>query len=75
MMENSMSDSKVASVETGKPLPQLPEAAKRALAEAAARRMQLDTTASTPEPEFNGRGGLDPARFGDWEVRGLAVDF
>jgi hypothetical protein len=26
-------------------------------------------------PEHNGRGGLDPARYGDWEVKGLASDF
>ncbi|HTZ67434.1 MAG TPA: DUF1674 domain-containing protein, partial [Roseiarcus sp.] len=22
-----------------------------------------------------GRGGLDPVRYGDWEVRGIASDF
>jgi hypothetical protein len=50
----------------------LPPAARRALAEAEARRAQ-----SQPEtpPELNGRGGLDPARYGDWEVKGLASDF
>jgi len=26
-------------------------------------------------PEHNGRGGLDPARYGDWEVKGIACDF
>ena len=25
--------------------------------------------------EINGRGGLDPTRYGDWEKGGLAVDF
>ena len=25
--------------------------------------------------EFNGRGGPDPVRYGDWEVKGLASDF
>jgi hypothetical protein len=47
-------------------------AAQRALAEAEARRAQPKP--DTP-PEFNGRGGLDPARFGDWEVKGIASDF
>ena len=49
-----------------------PPAARRALAEAEARRAQ-----SKPEApnELNGRGGLDPARYGDWEVKGLASDF
>ncbi|MFZ0604135.1 MAG: DUF1674 domain-containing protein, partial [Roseiarcus sp.] len=28
-----------------------------------------------PPRELNGRGGLDPARYGDWEVKGLASDF
>ena len=25
--------------------------------------------------EIGGRGGLDPARFGDWEINGKCVDF
>ena len=25
--------------------------------------------------EIGGRGGLDPARYGDWEVKGIACDF
>ena len=49
------------------------EAAARALAEAEARRA---AAAGTPPPaEVGGRGGLDPARYGDWEIKGLAVDF
>ena len=48
-------------------------AAKRALAEAAARRAAR--VAATPAKEINGRGGLDPVRYGDWEVKGLACDF
>ncbi len=29
-----------------------------------------------PSPrELNGRDGLDPVRYGDWEVKGLASDF
>ncbi len=46
--------------------------ARRALAEAEARRAKAKPA---PMPEFNGRGGLDPARYGDWEVKGLASDF
>lgn len=26
-------------------------------------------------PETGGRGGLDPARYGDWEIGGKCVDF
>jgi hypothetical protein len=51
----------------------LAPAARRALAEAAARR-QTAAAAAAPE-ERGGRGGLDPARYGDWEVKGLASDF
>ncbi len=46
-------------------------AAARALAEAAARRR----AAETAPREIDGRGGLEPVRYGDWEVKGLASDF
>ena len=51
----------------------LPAAARRALEEAEQRRR----AAASPEPprEIGGRGGQDPARYGDWEVKGLASDF
>lgn len=51
----------------------LPAAARRALAEAEARRK----AAKAPDlpKEVNGRGGLEPTRFGDWEVKGIASDF
>ncbi len=51
----------------------LSEAARRALAEAAARR-EAAVAENRPE-ERGGRGGLDPARYGDWEVKGVASDF
>jgi hypothetical protein len=50
----------------------LPPAARRALEEAEARRAQ---SKPTPPRELNGRGSLDPVRYGDWEVKGLASDF
>ncbi len=50
----------------------LPPAARRALEEAEARRAERKPE---PPPEVNGRGGLDPARYGDWEVKGIASDF
>jgi hypothetical protein len=52
----------------------LSPAARRALAEAEARRAQMNE-ASGPPVELNGRGGPDPARYGDWEVKGIASDF
>ena len=53
---------------------QLPPEAERALAEAAARRSDDREKAETPK-EVAGRGGLDPARYGDWEINGLISDF
>lgn len=56
----------------------LAEAAERALAEAAERRAQADDQAKeqTPAPtELGGRDGPEPTRYGDWEKKGLAVDF
>jgi hypothetical protein len=52
----------------------LSPAAQRALAEAAARRAERERSTEPPK-EHNGRGGLDPARYGDWEVKGIASDF
>ncbi|MGE0237920.1 MAG: DUF1674 domain-containing protein [Parvibaculaceae bacterium] len=51
----------------------LPAAAERALAEAAARRNAVQ--APDLPKEVNGRKGLEPTRFGDWEVKGIASDF
>jgi hypothetical protein len=50
-------------------------AAERALAEAAARRAERDRAAAQQPQEPHGRGGLDPVRYGDWEVKGIATDF
>jgi hypothetical protein len=55
------------------PRKELAPAAKRALAEAEARRR-----AEKPDDmpvEVGGRGGADPARYGDWEINGRAIDF
>jgi len=52
-----------------------PAAGQRALAEAEARRRLAGKGAEVARKEINGRGGLDPARYGDWEVKGIASDF
>lgn len=51
----------------------LPPAALRALAEAEARREAAKATALPPEE--GGFAGPEPTRFGDWERKGVAVDF
>jgi hypothetical protein len=53
----------------------LPPAAERALAEAAARRAEHERKSADQPKESSGRGGLDPTRYGDWEVNGLTSDF
>ncbi len=55
----------------------LSAAARRALDEAAARKRDQDakTAELTRATEIDGRGGLEPVRYNDWEVKGLATDF
>jgi hypothetical protein len=52
----------------------LSPAARRALAEAAARRAAPEPPTDIT-PEEGGPRGLEPTRFGDWERKGIAVDF
>jgi hypothetical protein len=55
----------------------LSPAARQALAEAQQRREEHDRagTEVTHQEEINGRGGKEPIRYGDWEIKGLASDF
>lgn len=53
----------------------LPEAAKRALAEADERRKAREAALKAQPRELGGRDGPDPARYGDWEKKGIAIDF
>jgi len=49
------------------------EAGKRAKAEADVRREQEDK--KQLPPELGGPKGPEPTRYGDWERKGIAVDF
>jgi len=49
----------------------LTPAAQRALDEAAERRKAAEAL----PPEQGGPRGPEPTRFGDWERKGIAVDF
>ncbi len=53
----------------------LSAAAKRALAEAERRRVEIDRKAETMPKEISGRDGPEPVRYGDWEKKGIASDF
>jgi hypothetical protein len=53
----------------------LSPAALRALREAEARRAEIDRKTTERPMEKSGREGPDPARYGDWENKGIASDF
>ena len=50
------------------------EAGQRARAEAEARHARDEAKQQLP-PELGGPKGPEPTRFGDWERKGIAVDF
>jgi hypothetical protein len=54
-------------------LSHLPPEAQRALAEAEERR-QKQKALELPV-ELGGRDGPEPVRYGDWEKKGIAIDF
>ncbi len=53
----------------------LAPAAQRALAEAAARRVEIDQRLKEGPKEWRGPKGPEPTRYGDWERKGIASDF
>ena len=57
------------------PPKELTPAARRALAEAEARRQDYRQKEAAMPKEIGGRGGKEPGRYGDWEVKGLTSDF
>jgi hypothetical protein len=61
-------------IEGAAPGKALTPAARRALEEAAARKA-AQAQAQAAAVELGGPAGLEPTRYGDWERKGLAVDF
>ena len=72
MTENRSRSAEPAATEERKPLT---PAARRALAEAEARRLAAQANATSPPKELQGPKGPDPTRYGDWENKGIASDF
>lgn len=72
-MQNADNDNSETQQQQSAAKKPLSPAARRALKEAEQRR-QAAARPDMPE-EFGGRGGADPARFGDWEINGRAIDF
>ena len=54
--------------------PDLPPAAQRALAEAEERRRNAETR-EIPKELGGRKDGPEPVRYGDWEKKGIAIDF
>jgi hypothetical protein len=80
-MDVAMQDSRPTAAgpvtDTPEPTPRkvLTPEAQRALAEAEERRQAAKAREDEAAKEINGRGGLDPVRYGDWEIKGLTSDF
>ena len=72
--ETSPVSRQVAGAAPGK---QLSPEAVRALEEAEARRQAAAKNPDRQElpTEIDGRDGPEPTRYGDWEKKGIAVDF
>lgn len=73
MADTIASNDNIESPGEEQPKKMLSPAAKRALAEAQERR-RAEKPLDLPV-EIGGRGGAEPARFGDWEINGRAIDF
>jgi hypothetical protein len=72
-----MSDEPISEPPANPPVRALSPAAERALAEAQARKAALEAREAelARVREIKGRGGKDPVRYDDWEVKGIASDF
>jgi hypothetical protein len=77
MQDNPQSREPAEPLDGAAPGKTLTPEARRALAEAAERRRAADARAAATDrtKEHQGRGGLEPTRYDDWEVKGLASDF
>ncbi|MCK0141563.1 DUF1674 domain-containing protein [Aliiroseovarius sp. F20344] len=75
MSDDSPKDPQSEEAAPESPKRDLPPAAIRALAEAEERRKKAEAEAKTLPTELGGRDGPEPVRFGDWEKKGIAIDF
>ena len=76
MPETAGQATSVTTADTGQPPDRtLSPAARRALAEAEARRAEMEARVAAMPKEIGGRKGKEPVRYGDWENKGIASDF
>lgn len=73
--DNPAQNEKPAEAAQDKAAKPLTPAARRALAEAEERRKAYREREAALPKELGGRGGNEPGRYGDWEVKGLTSDF
>ena len=75
MMTDEHSTNQTVTPQAQRNFEDLPAPAQRALKEAEERRAKAEANQKHSPKEIGGRGGEDPARYGDWEVKGIAIDF
>jgi hypothetical protein len=73
LLQTDNSIQKIKMTQQSKEPRKLNNAAKRALAEAKARKAKALT--QTLPTEIDGRDGPEPTRYGDWEKDGIISDF
>jgi hypothetical protein len=73
--DQDLSSAAPAQSAVDRPARKLTPEAERALAEAAARRAEIDRKVAERPKELNGRKGPEPTRYDDWEAKGIASDF
>jgi len=74
MADDPVPEIPLTEIEGAAPGKALTPAARRALEEAATRRKAEREAADKPV-ELGGPKGPEPTRYGDWERKGVAVDF
>ncbi len=76
MTDETLPEAPVFNTDVPHATPERPisDVARQALIEAAARRSEVADLAASA-PEHGGPSGPEPTRYGDWEMKGLAIDF
>ena len=75
-LPESLPEAPVFNIDVPHATPERPisDAARQALIEAAARR-SAEAELAAGVTEHGGPSGPEPTRYGDWELKGLAIDF
>lgn len=74
-MTTATEDHRTVDTEAQKRLKQAQDVAREEAEQRRERNAARERTRAAMPPEIDGRGGEEPTRYGDWEVKGLASDF